>query len=93
MFAHTYSDVSSDIHNHPQEESNPLESASPKDRHRDHDHNPEFQRKVVLFSKKNDGGDKFIPIFALVAMAGYSSIIGWELVKQWLPSEQYDSFL
>ena len=46
-----------------------------------------------LFSKKNDGGDKFIPIFALVAMAGYSSIIGWELVKQWLPSEQYDSFL
>jgi hypothetical protein len=32
-------------------------------------------------------------IFALVAMAGYSSIIGWELIKQWLPSEELPSFL
>ena len=28
-----------------------------------------------------------------VAMAGYSCIIGWELVKQWLPGEDLPSFL
>ena len=37
--------------------------------------------------------DRFIAYFALVAMAGYSLIIGWELVKQWLPSEELPTFL
>jgi hypothetical protein len=37
--------------------------------------------------------DRFIAYFALVAMAGYSLIIGWELIKQWLASDEVPTFL